>query len=353
MGEIETTRGKIPTPVFMPCATKGSVKGISAQELENLDFKIILGNTYHLYLRPGEKVIKKYQGLHNFINWKASILTDSGGFQVFSLGVNYQNGQSEAQLVKIQQDGVVFCSHLDGKKHKFTPEKVIDIQKNLGSDIMMVLDVCTEYPASYKRTKETMALTHQWAKQARDYWQKSKNPNQSLFGIIQGGTYQDLRKQSAKYITNLDFDGLAVGGVSVGEGKTNMKKVIKWLGPILPQNKPHYLMGVGEPEDIIFAVKYGFDMFDCVLPTRLGRHGTIWHTKDWNKFTKMDLRKSEFRQDKKILMAGCQCPSCSSGYTRAYLAHLIKEKEMLGLRLTSLHNLYLLSELMRRLRKSI
>ncbi|MCL5407471.1 MAG: tRNA guanosine(34) transglycosylase Tgt [Patescibacteria group bacterium] len=356
-GILETSRGKIKTPVFMPCATRGSVKGVSFEELKNLGFEIILGNTYHLYLRPGDKLIKKLGGLHKFTNWQNSILTDSGGYQVFSLGAAYKsyqnkNGDKES-LVRFKKEGVIFKSHLDGSKHLFTPEKVIDVQKNLGSDIMMVLDVCTEYPASYERAQVSMELTHLWAKKAIEYWQKKRNQKQALFGIIQGSTYQDLREESTKFISNLPFDGIAVGGVSVGEGKTNMYNVLKWVGPNLPQGKPHYLMGVGEPEDIIEGVKMGFDMFDCVLPTRLGRHGTIWQTKNWQKFQKIDLRKSKYRYDQKPMMKDCSCPACSQGYTRAYISHLIKEKEMLGMRLTSLHNLFILQELTRRIREKI
>jgi len=354
-GEIETSHGKIQTPVFMPCATVGAVKGISPEELNNIGFDIILSNTYHLYLRPGEKQIKKLGGIQKFINWNKPVLTDSGGYQVFSLGKNFKdyNDDSMASLVKISRDGAWFKSHLDGSKHFFAPEKVIEIQKDLGSDIMMVLDECTEFPVTKKRAKESMEMTHLWAKKARDYWKRFGDKNQALFGIIQGSTFKDLRLKSAKFISSLEFDGIAVGGVSVGEGKTNMYKVLKWLGPILPKDKPHYLMGVGEPEDIIEAVKYGFDMFDCVLPTRLGRHGTCWITSNWKKFQKIDLRKAKFRNDNKPIMKNCGCPTCSQGYSRAYISHLIKEREMLGMRLAALHNLWILNHLVKKLRQDI
>lgn len=359
-GIIETSHGKIDTPVFMPCATVGAVKGISAEELKSIGFEIILSNTYHLYLRPGDGQIKKLGGIQKFMNWERSILTDSGGYQVFSLGAGFNNDYKnnsnknhKIKLAKVGDSGVIFYSHLDGKKHEFTPEKVIDIQKNLGSDIMMVLDECTEHPVTHQRAEESMEKTHAWAKKAIEYHQKTKNNKQALFGIIQGSIYKDLRIKSAKYITSLPFDGIAVGGVSVGEGKANMYKVIKWLGPLLPKDKPHYLMGVGEPEDIIFAVKYGFDMFDCVLPSRLGRHGTVWVTSNWRKFSKLDLRKSKYKLDKKPVMNDCGCPACKSGYSRAYLSHLLKEKEMLGMRLATLHNLYILKELTNRLRKQL
>ncbi|MFA6492996.1 MAG: tRNA guanosine(34) transglycosylase Tgt [Patescibacteria group bacterium] len=353
-GEITTSQGKIQTPVFMPCATIGAVKGISPEDLESFGYKIILGNTYHLYLRPKDEFIKDFGGLHKFMNWKNSILTDSGGYQVFSLGAAYKasNGKGES-LVELKEEGAIFRSHLDGSKHLFTPKKVIDIQKNLGSDIMMVLDECTPYPATRKQAKKSMELTHLWAKKAIEYWQKNKSKKQALFGIVQGSTYKDLREQSAEYISSLPFDGVAVGGVSVGEGKTNMYKVMKWVGPKLPENKPHYLMGVGEPEDIIYGVKRGFDMFDCVLPTRLGRHGTVWVTTNWKTFKKIDLRKTQYRADKKTIMKNCQCPACSGNYSKAYISHLIRSKEMLGMRLASLHNLHFIQTLMEKIRENI
>lgn len=346
IAEIKTSHGKITTPFFMPCATVGSVKAVTQEELKKLGFKIILANTYHLYLRPGENIIHKLGGLHQFINWQGALLTDSGGYQAFSL----KKGDKKP---KTQKHGIIFYSHLDGSKHRFTPEKVIDIQKNLGSDIIMVLDECTEFPASKRRAQESMDLTHLWAKKSADYWQKVKKSNQALFGIIQGSTYKDLREKSAQFISKIPFDGIAVGGVSVGEGKNNMAKVIRWVGPLLPKEKPHYLMGVGEPADIIEAVKYGFDMFDCVLPTRLGRHGTVWVTNNWQDFSKIDLSKSKFRQDKNIIMKGCLCPACSAGYSRAYLSHLVREKEILGIRLATLHNLFLIQTLIKRLVISI
>lgn len=355
LGELETAHGKIQTPVFMPCGTVGAVRGISPSELNSIGFEIILGNTYHLYLRPGDENIKKMGGLQKFINWHKPILTDSGGYQVFSLGKNYEEygSKNKTSLAQVTQRGVWFRSHLDGSKHLFTPEKVIDIQKNLGSDIMMVLDECTEHPATYIRAQKSMQQTHAWAERASNYWQKNGNNSQALFGIVQGSTFKDLREESVKFISSLDFDGIAVGGVSVGEGKENMYKVIEWVAPLLPKDKPHYLMGIGEPEDIIFAVEHGFDMFDCVLPTRLARHGTVWTTTDYKKFTKIDLRKSKFTLDKNPIMKGCQCSTCKSGYSRSYLSHLIREKEMLGMRLLSLHNLYFLQNLVYKLREGI
>lgn len=361
-GLLQLAHGKVQTPAFMPCATGGAVKGISAEELQSLGYELILANTYHLYLRPGEKEIRKLGGLNKFMNWPKPILTDSGGYQVFSLGKkwralnprrNYSGEMAFASLVEVNSEGVWFKSHLDGSKHFFSPEKVLAIQNDLGSDIAMVLDECTEFPATFERARESLAMTHHWAKRSREYWQRFKNPRQALFGIIQGSTYKNLREISAKYIASLDFDGLAVGGVSVGEGKTKMYKVMRWLGPWLDKDKPHYLMGVGEPEDIMEAVKRGFDLFDCVLPTRLGRHGTVWATTNWQKFRRLDLRQAQYRQDKKVIMKDCGCPACSSGYSRAYIGHLVKAKEMLGMRLASLHNLWLINELMKKIRQSI
>ncbi|MDO8686665.1 MAG: tRNA guanosine(34) transglycosylase Tgt [Candidatus Berkelbacteria bacterium] len=357
-GIISTSHGDIQTPVFMPCGTVGAVKGISAEELKEIGFEIILGNTYHLYLRPGEKLIKKHGGLQKFTNWNKPILTDSGGYQLFSLGNNFVDYKSKDKkaLAKATNRGVQFKSVIDGSSHLFTPEKVIDIQKDLGSDIMMVLDECTEYPATRERAEKSMQMTHVWAKRAVEYWRKGDSPHgdcPQLFGIVQGSTFKDLRLESAKFISSLPFDGVAVGGVSVGEGKKHMYDVMKWLGPILPKDKPRYLMGVGEPEDIIEAVKWGFDMFDCVLPTRLGRHGTVWITSEFKKFTKIDLRKSQYRDDKNIIMKGCGCPACQNGYSRAYISHLIREKEMLGMRLASLHNLWIIQELINKIRKDI
>lgn len=369
IGEMQTNHGIVKTPVFMPVGTVGSVKGISPQELNEMNAEIILGNTYHLYLRPGDELIKKFGGLQKFIGWNKPMLTDSGGFQVFSLGEN---------LVKIKENGVEFRSFIDGSKHFFTPEKVIDIQNNLGSDIMMVLDVCTEFPATHNRASEAMKITHQWAKTAKNYYNKLKVYGSShkakigaLFGIIQGSVYRDLRQESVKFISSLDFDGIAVGGVSVGEGKKHMYEIMRFCGPKLPVDKPHYIMGIGEPEDIIEAVKNGFDMFDCVLPTRLARHGVVWiynnsklSTKSGSansgkcqvpkmRFKKIDLRKAAMRKDFGPIDKNCTCYACKNGFSRAYIAHLIKEKEILGIRLTSIHNLHFLIDLVSKIRQEI
>lgn len=364
----------------MPVGTLGAVKTVSPDELNDLGTEIILGNTYHLYLRPGEKLVKKMGGLQNFNQWQKPILTDSGGYQIFSLGLknNVKKNKKGESFIKIDEDGITFKSHINGSIHRFTPEKVIDIQLDLGSDIIMVLDVCTEYPASYKRAQQAMELTHRWALRSIKYWRKLKTKNselktilknsklynienKALFGIVQGSTYKDLRIESVKYISGLGFDGIAVGGVSVGEGKKHMQNVIKWVSSFLPKDKPHYLMGVGEPDDLAYAIKYGFDMFDCVLPTRLARHGVIWVEPKLNlklktknlKFKKISIKNARFKTDKKTLQKDCGCYTCRNGFSRAYLTHLMREKETLGARLLSIHNLYFIVNLVKLIRASI
>lgn len=359
IGEFKTLHGTIKTPVFMPCATVGAVKAVSAEELKEIGFEIILGNTYHLYLRPSDELIKEIGGLHQFMNWDRAILTDSGGYQVFSLGAGY-NGQGRTlSLVKIKNDGVEFKSHLDGSRHLFTPEKVIDIQLNLGSDIIMPLDYCPSANASKKEIEEAVNLTNRWFERAWLHFQKRTktvklNKKPALFAIIQGGAHKDLREKSFKFLSQFPVDGFAIGGVAnAGESKLKQKRALEYTLPLLPEDKPRYLMGVGEPEDIILAVKKGVDMFDSVLPTRLGRHGVVWVTKNWQKFLKVDLRKTKYRSDKKTIMKNCPCPACKGGYSKAYISHLIRAKEMLGLRLASLHNLAVLRELMVHIRNRI
>lgn len=363
IGKIETFNGVVNTPVFMPVGTVGAVKTLSPDDLRNLGTEIILGNTYHLHLRPGEKFIRKSGGLTKFNLWNGPILTDSGGYQVFSLGLRDEVNNKKGNNVKISEKGVIFKSHLDGSLHEFTPEKVIDIQLDLGSDIIMILDICTEFPATYKRAKEAMELTHLWAKRAINYWNKKPlriRKKHKIFSISQGSTYQDLRIESAKFMSKLTFDGLAVGGVSVGEGTRNMYNVIKWVGPYLDENKPHYLMGVGEPENLIYAIKYGFDMFDCVLPTRLARHGVVWNRNSnfqfpisKYKYKKMDLRRGKCKTELKPISEKCGCYTCQNKFTRAYLSHLVKEHEILAFRLLTIHNIYTLFELVKNIREEI
>lgn len=356
LSELKLAHGTVQSPVFMPVGTVGSVKSVSNEELISLGTEIILGNAYHLHLRPGDEYIKREFGsLHNFTGWKRPILTDSGGFQVFSLGLRPGNEEeTRPPLVKIGENGVIFRSHIDGTEHSFTPEAVVDIQRNLDSDIMMPLDVCTEHPASHERTKATMEQTHRWEKRAIDYWQKVKqDERKALFGIVQGGTYADLRATSAQFLSSLDFDGIAIGGVSVGEGKEAMQQAVAAAIPFLPSSKPRYLMGVGEPVDMIRAIDQGIDMFDCVLPTRLARHGVAWIGNETEGFSSLNLVRSQFRDDKSLLDQDCGCPACKGSYTRAYLHHLIKEKEILGIKLLTLHNLFLVLHLFARVRKSI
>ena len=357
-GILETHRSKVETPVFMPCATNGSVKGISAEELDELGYKIILGNTYHLYLRPGEDLVKQMGGLQKFINWPHSMLTDSGGYQVFSLSDNYQvYGKKAESLTQVVKRGVWFRSHLDGSKHLFTPEKVIDIQLALGSDIIMPLDFCPSADATKEEIEKAVDMTNIWFKQAFEHFtlktsKMKKRP--AIFAIIQGSFYKDLREKSFKFLSQFPVDGFSIGGVANGgESKKKQRDALLYTLPLIPKDKPRYLMGVGEPEDILFATKQGIDMFDCVLPTRLGRHGVVWTTKNWKTFSKMDLRKTKFREDKNILMKNCQCPACREGYTRAYLSHLIRSGDMLAMRLLSLHNLWILKELTKKIRQSI
>lgn len=381
-GSIELFHGTVQTPVFMPVGTVGAVKTMTPEEIKALGADIILGNTYHLYLRPGHESIQKFGGIQNWNRWQGPILTDSGGYQVFSLGGKYNTNQEPADqpirnqkpvydadqatpgFVKITEDGAQFTSHLDGSKHSFTPEKVIDIQLALGSDILMVLDECTEFPATYERAKLTMERTHRWAKRAIDYYQSlvAKDPTlakkHNLFGISQGSIYEDLRHQSLDFISSLPFDGVAVGGVAVGEGKEHMYQVMDWLGSSLPKDKPHYLMGIGEPEDLIRSVANGFDMFDCVLPTRLGRYGVIWHADydiegRYQAFTKWDLRAAQFREDQAILDDRCGCPTCQGGYSRAFIGHMLREREVLGIRLTTQHNLWTILNLMQKIRQTL
>lgn len=343
LSEVTTRHGKFETPVFMPVGTRATIKTMSPDEAESLGVKILLGNTYHLYLRPGDKLIHKMGGLHKFMNWKGPILTDSGGFQVFSLG---QGARDKKPLVKIYGDKVEFSSHIDGSKHVFTPKKVLDIQNNLGSDIAMVLDECAPGVSDYDYAKEAMERTHQWAKEAKDYHQKKKL-RMALFGIVQGVTYKDLREKSAKYINSLGFDGNAIGGLAVGESKEEMYKALDYCLPHLDKNKPRYLMGVGTPEDILEGVERGVDMFDCVLPTRIARNGTVF-TFDG----KVNLNNAKHTMDKGPIEKGCDCYACKN-YSRSYIKHLLSVDEIFGIRLTTIHNIRFMMRFMEEVRASI
>lgn len=342
VGELETVHGKVETPVFMPVATTGVVKTLAPWELEELGASIILGNTYHLHLRPGEKTIAEAGGLHEWMKWRRPILTDSGGYQAFSLGI------TKGRLAKTTDEGVRFYSHLDGKKLLFTPESVIDIQSNLGSDIVMVLDDCAPYPASVKRLKEAVRRNTDWAKRSSDYWFNKKVEGRGLFGIVQGGMNKILRLESLKAVQALPFDGIAIGGVSVGEGREKMIKTVDYVAGSLDPDRPHYLMGVGEPVDLISMVNRGIDMFDCVLPTRLARHGSFW-TSD---FRRLNITNATYATDSGSLDKNCRCRMCRT-FSRRYVRHLYLSGESLSGRILSYHNLWLLLDLMRKIRRAI
>lgn len=335
-GILTTAHGIIKTPVFMPVGTVASVKAIAPDDLENIGAPIILGNTYHLFLRPGDDLVKRHGGLHNFASWKGSILTDSGGFQIFSLN----------SLRKLSAEGVEFRSHIDGSKHFFSPEKVIEIQRNLNSDIMMVLDECVPYEASREYTEKSVALTTLWAKKSRQAHERGRGDN-LLFGITQGGFHEDLRKRSIEEICALDFDGYAIGGLSVGESKKELHYFLSRLAPLLPADKPRYLMGVGTPVDIILGIASGIDMFDCVLPTRNARNGTLYTSQG-----KVNIKRREYMEDQQSLDPQCDCYSCRN-FSRAYLRHLFVSHELLSFRLNSIHNLSYFLRLVKEARKAI
>ncbi len=336
LGEIHTNRGVIKTPAFMPVGTKATVKSLSPEEVKEIGADIILSNTYHLYLRPGEDIVEKAGGLHAFMNWDKPILTDSGGFQVFSLNA----------LRKISEEGVEFSSHIDGSKHFISPEKSIEIQMALGSDIMMAFDECPAYPNTREYVEKSMDMTTRWALRCLN--KRGDNPkSQALFAIVQGGMYHDLRERHIDELSKYDFDGFALGGLSVGEPKDIMYDVLDHAAHKLPENKPRYLMGVGSPDDLLEAVIRGIDMCDCVLPTRTARMGTAM---TWSG--NMSIKKAQYREDFTPIDENCGCYACRN-YTRAYIRHLYKENEILSARLLSYHNLFFLEEFMSEIRKNI
>lgn len=343
VGIITTPHGEVNTPAFFPVATLGSVKTLSAEDLDSCGVEGILSNAYHLFLRPAEQVIQKAGGLHKFMNWPKVILTDSGGYQIFSL----------AQLVKLKKDGVEFQSHIDGYKHFLRPEDVVAFQKNvLGSDIIMPLDECVKYPSPREYVVESLELTNLWALRSKLKFDELLNSGgdtgQILFGIVQGGTYKDLRKKSVEELLKIGFGGYALGGISVGEPEDLMYEIMDYTLRLLPENSPHYVMGVGTPLDIVEGVANGADIFDCVMPTRNGRNGTAF-----TKYGKVVLRNAKFVDDFGVIEKGCGCLSCRGGYTRSYIRHLINSYEILGLRLVSLHNVYFYVKLMRDIREAI
>ncbi len=340
-GEFVTDHGKVETPIFMPVGTQGTVKAVNQSCLENdIKAQIVLSNTYHLYLRPGMDILEKAGGLHKFINWKKPILTDSGGYQVFSL----------SELRKIKSDGVEFRSHLDGSKHFFTPEKVIGIQRSIGSDIIMALDECTPYPCDYDYARHSKELTSGWAVLNKEAFENS-NPlyghKQFLFGIIQGSVYKDLREASAKDLIGLDFDGYAIGGLAVGEPVDVMYEMVDFTTDFMPENKPRYLMGVGRPENILEAVQRGIDMFDCVMPTRNARNANLFTSAGV-----LAMRNAKYKDDFSTIDENCDCYTCRN-YTKAYLRHLYIAKEILALELGSIHNLHFYMDLVREAREKI
>lgn len=335
LGVLHTPHGDIETPVFMPVGTQGTVKGMSPEELVSMGAKIILGNTYHLHLRPGDDIVAEAGGLHKFENWPGAILTDSGGFQVFSLG----------GIRKIKEEGAYFRSHIDGSSKFISPEVSMDIQHNLGSDIIMCFDECTPYPCDYKYAKRSMEMTLRWAQRCKDHHHNEEN--QSLFGIVQGSMYKDLRVESAKRTVEMDFPGYAIGGLSVGEPADLMYDILEATVPYLPEDKPRYLMGVGTPGYLIEGAKRGIDMFDCVYPTRIGRNGTIMTSQG-----RIIVRDKKYERDFTPMDPECDCYACRN-YTKAYVRHLIKANELLGLRLTTWHNLHFLLKLMEQIREAI
>ncbi|WP_286821588.1 MULTISPECIES: tRNA guanosine(34) transglycosylase Tgt [Mitsuokella] len=334
-GIIHTPHGSFPTPIFMPVGTQASVKGVSPDELHDLGAGIILSNTYHLFLRPGMDLIREAGGLHKFMHWDGAILTDSGGFQVFSLG----------DLRKITEEGVTFRSHIDGSKKFLSPEVSMEVQMALGSDIVMAFDECVPYPADYNYAKQSTERTIRWLQRCKE---AMTAPNQGLFGIVQGGMYKDLREWSARETTAMDLPGYAVGGLSVGEPKELMYEMLEYSTSLLPQDKPRYLMGVGTPDCLVEGVQRGIDMFDCVYPTRVARNGMAM---TWTG--RLVMKNAQFTHDHTVLEEGCGCYACRNGYTRAYIRHLVRANEIFGLRLLSLHNLYFLQEFMRRMRQAI
>jgi len=373
-GVMETARGEVKTPVFMPVGTQGSVKSLSPEDLKNCGAEIILGNTYHLYLRPGDKNVEKLGGLHQFMGWKGPILTDSGGYQVSSLGYfisGSEQGKGILKKSKIDDDGVTFYSHLDGSSHRLTAERSIEIQRNLGADIIMAFDEATPDKGK-KYAKDAMERTHKWLVRSVKRWKEPAEAEQALFGIIQGGNYKDLRRESAGFVVSQKVNGVAIGGGSIGQDSGETEENVDWIRDLLPNDKPIYLMGVGVgPEDVVEAVKSGADMFDCVAPTRLARMGHLYsgelnlpvgkagvkneNCKFESEFKKgrINIGNAKFKLDKQKIDDDCDCYTCVQGFGRAYLHHLFKSRELLYYRLASLHNVRFMVRLTESLREWI
>jgi len=366
VGVLETPHGIIHTPAFVTVGTKATVKALTPEQVKDLGSQVVLANTYHLYLQPGDEIIKKAGGLNKFMNWQGPTMTDSGGFQAFSLGAAFgehvskiASGQSEISrcgaenggtnsdcaLAKIDEDGVVFRSHIDGSEHRFTPEKSIQIQHNIGADMIFAFDECTSPQASFEYQKEAMDRTHRWAKRSLDEHKKlNKEDKISLLGIVQGGRFEDLRKESAEYISKLDFDGFGIGG---SFNKEDMNTAVGWVNKILPEDKPRHLLGIGEPMDLFGGIENGVDLFDCVAPTRIARNGTL-HTKNG----KINILNAKFKEDFEPIENDCECYTCKN-YTKSYLAHLFRAKEILANTLATIHNLYFINKLVADIRQSI
>jgi queuine tRNA-ribosyltransferase len=361
-GLLRTPHGTIETPAFVTVGTKATVKALTPEMVRDLGAQVVLANTYHLYLQPGEEIVKQAGGLGKFMNWPGPTMTDSGGFQVFSLGAAYGKGiskvtkkneelllpeagnddEAKPKLVQIDRDGVMFRSHLDGSSHYFTPEKSIDIQHNLGADIIFAFDECTSPTEPIHYQREALDRTHAWAKRSLEHHKKNSS-NQALFGIIQGGRYENLRKESAQILGNMDFDGYGIGG---SFAKEDMSTAVEWVNSVLPEEKPRHLLGIGEPLDLFGAVEHGCDLFDCVAPTRNGRSGTLY-----TKYDKINIMNAKYTDDFSPIDEGCQCYTCLH-YTRAYIAHLFRAKEMLAGTLASVHNLYFIIHMVKNIRQA-
>lgn len=368
VGEIKTSNGTIKTPAFIVVGTKATVKSLSPEQVESLGAQAVLCNTYHLYLQPGDEIIKTAGSIGKFMKWKGPIVTDSGGFQVFSLGAGFGNGENKfqqqdvqhsvlhtlntnhAKLVKIDEDGVEFKSHIDGSSHYFTPEKSIKIQHNIGADIIFAFDECTSPTAKYDYQKQAMERTHRWAKRSLDEHNKLKlrlpsgEKKQALFGIVQGGRFEDLRKESARVISGMDFDGFGIGG---SFSKEDLDEALVWVNSVLPEEKPRHLLGIGEPIDLFTGVENGIDMFDCVSPTRIARTGMLY-----TELGRINIIKTQYERDFSKIEKNCKCYTCEN-YTKAYLSHLFRAKEMFAGTLASIHNLYFIVNLVKNIRQSI
>lgn len=369
-GQFTTDHGTVQTPIFMPVGTLGTVKSLDSEDIKKSRAQIILGNTYHLYLRPGMERLQALGGLHHFMQWDKPILTDSGGFQVFSLGKQQTKTKGGKPQVIITDQDVTFTSHLDGTRHTFTPEKAIEIQRQIGADIIMAFDECTPEGESDAYTKQALNRTHAWAQRCYQYWEEHQrtsqyNTYQALFGIVQGALNLEYRTESARFMSEVPFDGIAVGGETVGYNMQGTAAVMDWIGAILPQDKPRYAMGLGrDPQDVVEAVLMGFDMFDCVGPTRLARNGTLYfgeldvagqkpEFKSPYKNARLQIGNAPFATDQQPIQPGCDCYTCTEGYTRAYLHHLFRSNELTYYRLASIHNIRTMIRITEQLREWI